>query len=107
MTSRREFFGLLAAAPIAVPVIAKEMASAVSGPKYAKGLSFVDELHYWRPLRLNPRDCVPLDGRQYSVAEWTTQDGSKILTIGDVKLPLSTIPNRLYGAQINADGEAV
>lgn len=107
MTSRREFFGLLAAAPIAVPVIAKDMACAAAASKYAMGSAFVDEIHYFKGFRLGPGNVVPIESRQYSVEEWTTQAGLRVQSVGDVQLPLSTIPNRLYGAQINADGEAV
>jgi len=104
MTSRRQFFRLMAAAPIAVPVIAKEMAEAValSESEFAFGTmtDFIvscdfDTIHTGNVERLITFGLP----RQRFYGE--------IDVSRDHDFNIAATPNRLYGAQINADGEAV
>ena len=98
-TTRRKFFGLLAAAPIAAPMIAQDLAKQNywSGRRLTSILDF-DTGHIfqmadgerinWFPSRMGT--IKRLDGKPIRFAE---DDPG--------------IPNRLYGTQINADGDAV
>lgn len=101
MTSRREFFGLLAAAPIAVPAIAKAMTEAAN----TSSLNYIGlakgERIWMQPARgiLRPNEIR----RRLGLVEISRPDGKPIR----ITTEETAIPNRLYGAQINADGDAV
>jgi hypothetical protein len=41
------------------------------------------------------------------ITYWRSASGEPITAIGDFGLPLSTVPDRLYGARLTADGDAV
>lgn len=109
MTSRREFFGLLAAAPLVAPAVVKELTQTKHGTLTlqferlrgtAEEFGFRDWSADLNRMALSPR--WPDNQMNYRLA-----DGTKIWAIGDYKLPPDAIPNRLYGAHINADGDAV
>jgi hypothetical protein len=108
-TSRREFVGLLAAAPLVAPVVVKEMAGKVSNMHFemtagelfrvAPGESFFParmgalKRLDGEPLRFSDSRCAYFD---YHPFESDVPDYRS-----------AKIPNRLYGAQINQDGEAI
>jgi hypothetical protein len=98
MTNRRGFLGLLAAAPLVAPVIAKEMAAS----QYASGSTF-------EPLYLDFMKFAPGE-RLYSFGIEPVRDGlispNEMRQMLDLP-PIGDIPNRLYGARINSDGDAV
>jgi hypothetical protein len=138
MTSRREFFGLLAAAPLVAPAVAKELASTAMTPNAIRSMagftpilpdyfgSSEGETIYYRPMSSGfpvVRNAKP--GRYHfeKPTHLDMEDGRQIYAIGDCVIsqlepdvltddpgyyfkPL-VAPNRLYGAQINADGDAV
>ncbi len=97
MTSRREFFGLLAAAPLVAPAVVKEMAAPGS---ISSGGLFPDYTAAFRAYQAK--------FRTFRFKDWTPVGDYQV--IGHVRLPYERtigIPNRIYGAQINADGEAI
>lgn len=96
MTSRREFFGLLAAVPLVALAIAKEM---VATPSHQISSSFAVAEGEWVEIRQIRLEDFRRGIR--SVNEIRQMEG--LPPIGCV----TDVPNRLYGAQINADGEAV
>lgn len=116
MTSRRQFFGFLAAAPLVAPAVAKEMI----GPKYASG--FIGEFAFSDWTTLQP--MRPLSDGSFVMSMEESEAFMKAINVpsvsfGPIKIPMHepqqqriarygwAIPNRLYGAQINADGDAV
>lgn len=107
MTSRREFFGVLAAAPIAVPVIAKEMAENFAAPRVMtlnlssgiSGEAFLASRAEWVEINSNAWRGEDIKRGIRSVDEVRTLEGLPPIEI--------SIPNRLYGVEINARGEAV
>jgi hypothetical protein len=133
MTSRREFFGLLAAAPLVAPVVVKEMGATINSVRAASGfepirhLKIADgEVIWHRPWqRVSPtiRNAKPGQYHFDVPTHLDMEDGRQIFAIGDCIIqPLepdvltdepgycfkpNVSPNRLYGTQINADGEAV
>ena len=105
-TTRRKFFGLLATAPIAVPAIAKEVTAAMTPPKDRFG-----------HLRFAAGESLNLDryralGRYANITNF--KDWSRCgyhdhypFESDDSDYRSAIIPNRLFGAQINADGDAI
>lgn len=110
MTTRRQFFGLLAAAPIAVPAVAEAaLNAATSGPR---ARTFTSE---WAggtytlygetvPLKVFPRfnNTVNFRSEPCRLYEFHPFEAGNN---GDYST--AYIPNRLYGTQINEEGEAI
>ncbi len=105
MTSRRRFFGLLAAAPLVAPALVKEMATQSTLPAspyfdptwLSTGLD-----HGYIPLpRYGQPDAV-YSGKGW---RWTCRTDDEGLQSWEYVQTEET-PNRLYGAQINSDGDA-
>lgn len=97
MTSRREFFGLLAAAPLVVPAMAKELAATSPGA----ALTIGKDIPIWVEGRAL-MGCRIIEGPLIS--------GNEINLFLRKHWRFASPPdppNRLYGSQINAEGEAV
>jgi hypothetical protein len=94
MTSRREFFRLLAAAPLVAPIIAR--AATEASQTFTASFGMVSGESAWIHPHIRYSAMMR---RLLSVDEIRRLEGLP-------PLPAAT-PNRLYGAQINADGDAV
>ena len=110
MTTRRGFLGLLAAAPIAAPIVAKELAAPMlhSGG-FVRGIageSLTLTLdHDWG--KPDGREIARLRGLLRAPTPWTTGEiTADKLDVGHLQMPLN-IPNRLCGVEINQEGEAI
>jgi hypothetical protein len=103
-TTRRKFFGLLAAAPVVVPTIAKEMAAEISAPRAAWR-----QIHSGESLWIDgARDLRPRYGNVINMSMAESEAFMEALNVPSVSFKeLLIVPNRLFGAQINADGDAV
>ena len=124
MTSRREFFGVLAAAPLIAPAVVKEIGATINSVRGASGFEYLhhmststDEIVWHRPwTRVAPTISGAKPGR-YHFEEAThldMEDGRQIFAIGDCLIePLEPdvltddpgyyfkpqgSPNRLYGS---------
>lgn len=95
MTSRRGFFGLLAAAPLVAPVIAQEI---VKSFPVSKGIG--------RGGWVEIRTASGVGAESFIRGIRTLNEVREMEGLPPLPFVLS-VPNRLYGAQINADGEAV
>lgn len=124
MTTRRQLLGMLAVAPIAAPALAKELVS----PAYARG-GFVRGAAPWRdaallsavgsgtgiPGGVNLETSSELSAALKSARMMTPslpEIGDRIEingrshTVVEV-YPGYDVPNRLYGATINSEGDAI
>ncbi len=102
-SSRREFFTLLAAAPLVAPAVVRGMAAP---PGISSGAAIPDYTAAFLAHQAKFRTLRFKDWTE-PVWEWTSgidEKGRRYTKGREVK---ATIPNRLYGAQINADGDAV
>ncbi len=105
-SSRREFFTLLAAAPLVAPAVVREMAkpnlSYLSGKTVTSILDF-DTGHIFQ---LADGERIHWPARMGTIKRF---EGLPMRFAESIDAHKSTdeIPNRLYGAQINADGDAV
>lgn len=110
MTSRREFFGLLAAAPLVAPAVVKELSVAMTpnaaraiagfGPIGSSGFVF-DEMHTY-----SGNDAGFEQFREMLFEAGVPRSNDKLRALMR-SIPPWDAPNRLYGAYLNADGEAV
>jgi hypothetical protein len=115
--SRRTMLGAMAAAPVAVPALAKEIAS--PSPRYGimrvRGVpaTFVGDL---TTFGANMGDAIGGTLRLHNpdfIADHTGLDLSKLrdgyLSADKLEIfaPNLATPNRLYGSYINEDGDAV
>jgi hypothetical protein len=102
MNGRRRFLGLLAAAPVAVPAMVRELASsAAAGTANAADLLAAIRVSAgeWVELRL-PSGASRLQGA--CLRDWS--DGRLSYSV-EFK-GASEVPNRLHGAFIKEDGDA-
>jgi hypothetical protein len=115
MTSRREFFGLLAAAPVAIPAIAKELAAPKSLLMHFE-MSAGELLpsrdltrgRYGKLLRVSddpPTISINSTRRRNPYAGGDDSYDAECLAWNDRHRIRA--PNRLFGAYINEDGDAV
>lgn len=115
MTTRRDFLGLIAVTPVVASFGGEGWASG----GWASGrIGFVGEAASDFPMALeqirNMTSDLVIDSR-ISIAEHiahaeSSEDGGFLVPdeiVPEVKLRLFPIPNRLYGAYINEDGDAV
>lgn len=108
MTSRRDFLGIVAAAPFVAPVIAE----AVAAPRYATGgLAEGVSLDTWvgRIAEKNLGEFTLT--REQSIAFRAALDAPMVRS-GPLAVLMRSLspweaPNRLHGAYINDDGDAV
>lgn len=101
MTSRRKFLGLLAAAPVVGPEMAKAAVESSYASTLASSSSFTKEM-YGLPkpyLRGVTSDLGPLNLGWQGIA-LNPRDG-----VGPFEI--INVPNRLYGSYVNEDGDAV
>lgn len=126
MSTRRGFLGLLAAAPIAAPAMAKELAaSQFASGGFVRGVAGVGELQtlslevdtstlrksideFAANIRLGAPSTVWL-GDQPAPEPWMIEheDGHISLWFDPENEIHINVPNRLYGAEINKRGEAI
>jgi hypothetical protein len=115
MTSRRDFIGLLAAAPFVAPVVAKEMAEAAMTPNAVRSVAGFSPIFVGEGAMIGSRI---IEGPFISSSErysseliawpnrnrewrWVYVDNDHDYDFGD------DTPNRLHGVTINSDGDAI
>lgn len=130
MTSRRAFLGLLAAAPVVAPAMAKAAASEIGTMRLMSGsvVRFAGSPGCSNPIRYMDVQSLKLSvdtteveealkqlaARRYepvvdaaTVPEWAADEHWRLLPEYQRRIEAQRTPNRLFGAYINEHGEAV
>lgn len=105
MTSRRSFLGLLAAAPLAAPLIAKAAAepNLISGMAVARG----ETINITVPISLAKGGYIRLPPHgQWRFKDWSRVSHTLDFDTGEISVSYEP-PNRLHGVAVNADGDAI